>query len=152
MTLGLMLILNGCFHVDSSTEMKITKVSNKDFEEIKKEIKCIANTFIRSDYDCEHEKDEFDIKDDILYCYGYYGIIHVTYKNKSVFIKYGGAHSFWIPTKEVITDEHKKIKKLFVKLAKKYHKKYPTSTIKVVFYHNDLPEDGKKLIIYNKKD
>ncbi|WP_299854001.1 hypothetical protein [Sulfurimonas sp.] len=150
MALGLMFILNGCFTIVSSTEIKINKVTKDEYEQIKKDIRDRV-TALNPAFDCDSD-DRWKANRDNGELICNHGMLYTEMHENNVSVVYATAPAFWIPTKEIITDEHKKMQKLFLKLAKKYKQKYKDSTVEIIFYHTDLPKGGKQLVKYDKNE
>ena len=143
----LVFILNGCFRVSSGTQIKIDNLTQVEYTQIKKDVQNIATTF-KPPFDCQYDEKYWKANREKgqLICMGDpIGDIFTDMTKKVIRIDYSGTYAFWIPKKEIITDEHKKIQKLFLELAKKYKKRYPKSVIEVIFRHHDLAKDGRKL-------
>lgn len=139
--LNLLFILNGCFHVSSGTVLTIYSNTELDYKEISEDIRSNIIKFNTS-FDCHSNEasTRYQKKDQVI-CN--YGTLYTENNRNSINVIFSGGSEFWIPTKEIITDEHKQIQKLFLKLGLKYKKKY--KDVKVIFYHDDLPKEGKRL-------
>ncbi|WP_428025389.1 hypothetical protein [Arcobacter sp.] len=133
-------------NVTSGTEIRINNVTQVEYDEMKKDFR-IMITNLNPPFDCEFDKKYWKADRDSgeLICQDYnYNHIYMEMKENNISIYYGGSTSFGLPTKMIITDEHKKIQKIFLNLATKYKKKY--KDVKVIFYHRDLPKEGKRLL------
>lgn len=143
MIFGVIFTLNGCFHVGSSTEIIINDVTKIEYEKIKKDVRNRV-TALNPPFDCESDKEYWKANREKgeLICNN--GTLYTEMNENNVNIIYSGGTEFWVPTKMIITNEHKKIQKLFLELASKYKKKY--KNVSLIFYHNDLPKEGRKLL------
>lgn len=132
-------------YVPSSTAIKIVDANQKQYEEIKKDIRQVV-TNLTPPFDCEYGQKELGYTpDELIACHLYnYGTIYISKEDNNVKISYSGGTSFLLPTNEKISDEHKEMQQLFLKLGAKYKKQYQKD-VKVIFYHSDLPKDGRRL-------
>lgn len=153
-TLGLIFTLTGCFRIGSTTKILIKNSTKSEYEEIKKEILNIITT-LNPPFDCSYDNESWKANrdDGELICMRNFGNLYTELDQNSIKIVYNGEYNFLIPTielikKEIITEEHKKIQKLFLQLAENYHKKYKNSTVEVRFYHTDLSKGGRQLVKY----
>lgn len=142
--LGLIFLLNGCFHIGSGTVIKISGVTQLEYENIKKDIRKSV-TQLNPPMDCDSDE-SFKTNRDTGELICEYGNLYTEVSENNASVVYAGGTEFWIPIgKEIISDQHQEIQKLFVSLAMKYKKLYPYSTVEVIFYHQDLPKEGRKL-------
>ena len=153
-TLGVLFLLTGC-SLRTSTDIILYDMSKEEYEKIKQDIINIANLY---SFDCEYNQEDWQESRDkgVLYCDSMnFSLLFSEIKENNIELYYGGDYTFFIPPMFVsnwtMTDEHKKIQKLFLELAKKYHNKYKDKIIEVRFHQNNTKET-KQLIIYNKKD
>ena len=145
MIIGIIVTLTGCFRVSSGTEIKINNVTQVEYKDIKEDVEDII-TKLEPPFDCEYDKKYWKANRDNgeLICRGDpLANIYVDIKEKNISLFYNGTYAFWMPTKEIITDEHNKMQKLFLELATKYKREY--EDVEVIFYHHDLPKEGRKI-------
>ena len=140
---GLSLTINGCFNVGSGTEIIINGITQEQYEEVKKDTRNNAMK-LNPPLDCDSiDASKIYRKENQLVCD--YGSLYTNISENNVSIVYAGGTGFWIPTNEIITDKHKKIQKLFIQMAKKYKKIYKKD-VNVIFYHDDILPDGKRIL------
>lgn len=141
--LGIIFSLSGCFYIGSSTIIKIGGLGNSEYEFIKQDIR---NTIkeLNLTFDCDSDNETWgpNREKGELICNN--SSLYVEMQDGYVNIAYIGSGSFWIPTKEIITNEHKRMQKIFLELAKKYKIKY--KDVSLYFYHDSLPKEGRKLL------
>lgn len=139
--LGLMILFSGCFTVVSSTIIQINNVNQNEYNNIKQDIKhFIINLNKPMDFDCEFDNKmwkENRENGDLICRSIYLGDIQVYREENMVKVTYSRAPAFFIPTKEIITDEHKIMQGIFLGLGYYFKEKYKKD-VKVIFYHRDL--------------
>ena len=133
-------------YVPSSTKIQIVDVMPIEYTEIKKDVLSVI-TNLNSPFDCEFDKKYWQENRDSgeLICQDNTGSeLYMGLYDNNISIIYSGGDSFWFPTNEKITNEHKTMQILFIKLASKYKYEYKKD-VRVIFYHRDLPKEGRKL-------
>lgn len=133
-------------YISSATEIKINNVIEKDYDEMKQDVKVLI-TKLNPPFDCEFDKKYWKANRDSgdLICQDQnYNDLYMGMKDSNISIYYDGGASFLLPTKEKITDEHKMIQGVFLGLGYYLQKKY-NQDVKVIYYHRDLPNEGKVL-------
>ncbi len=160
MIFGIIFSFSGCFSIGSGTSIEIQGLTQSEYEQIKEDIRDVI-TKLNPPYDCEFNKEIWQENRNAgqLICHDTSryqsdreaGSITVYQDdNNMTVIAFGDSHRFWIPTqefivKEIITEEHQKIQKLFLILAAKYKKEYSYSRVEVIFYHHDIAGDSRKI-------
>lgn len=135
-------------NVVSSTIIQIDNVNQDEYKKIKQDIEgFITNLDKPMNFDCEFDNEMWkgNRENGDLICRSvYFGRLSVSIKNNNINIGYSGTSSFWIPTEGVISDQHKVMQGILLGLGYHFQQKY-NKDVKVIFYHKDLPEEGKQL-------
>jgi hypothetical protein len=135
-------------NVVSSTIIQIDNVNQDEYKKIKQDIEdFITNLDKPMKFDCEFDNEvwkSYRDKGNMMCRSVYFGDIYMDMKENIVEITYSGTSSFWIPTEGVISDQHKVMQGILLGLGYHFQQKY-NKDVKVIFYHRDLPEEGKRL-------